>query len=408
MHIVSITTEIIRASGTGTVDATVIIEDQDGNRVEAATVSGVFSEDLSGADTGITNGSGEAVLTSDTFTSKPGVLGFCVDAVTHASFTYDPNSNADEDFACEGTGGGTAPIAAFSFSATLLEVTFTDASTDSDGTVVSWNWDFGDGNTSTEQNPMHTYAANGTYTVALTVTDDAGETGSTSQSVSVNDGTSSGTMHVESITTEVVRSGGSGNVEATFLIHDDLGSPVEGATVSGDFSGDLTGSDTGVTDASGIVVLVSDAITTRPDDLGICASAITHASLVYDPAANADPGFDCGTAAGPALAMKGLTQGLTNNEFQQIQEIPTEYAIGNYPNPFNPNTTIKIDLPEAGWVSVKVYNLLGQEVATLVDGHKTAGSYNVVFEAGRLSNGLYIYTLEAVGYKASKTMLLLK
>jgi len=62
---------------------------------------------------------------------------------------------------------------------------FTDASTDSDGTIVGWDWDFGDGNTSTAQNPSHTYAAAGTYTVSLTVTDDDSDTGSTSRPVTV-------------------------------------------------------------------------------------------------------------------------------------------------------------------------------------------------------------------------------
>ena len=90
------------------------------------------------------------------------------------------------------------------------------------------------------------------------------------------------------------------------------------------------------------------------------------------------------------------------------EEIPTDYALGNYPNPFNPKTTITIDLPEAGWASLKVYNVLGQEVDVLIDGHKDAGSYNVVFDAGHLSNGLYIYVLEADTFRGTKTMLLLK
>src|SRR5213078_710494 len=63
--------------------------------------------------------------------------------------------------------------------------TFTDGSSDADGTVVAWRWTFGDGATSTDRNPSHTYALAGTYTVGLTVTDDKGATGSTTKSLTV-------------------------------------------------------------------------------------------------------------------------------------------------------------------------------------------------------------------------------
>jgi uncharacterized membrane protein len=65
-----------------------------------------------------------------------------------------------------------APVADFTFTTDDLTANFTDESEDSDGTVVAWSWNFGDSSTSTEQNPFHTYAEAGTYTVSLTVTDD--------------------------------------------------------------------------------------------------------------------------------------------------------------------------------------------------------------------------------------------
>jgi PKD repeat protein len=77
------------------------------------------------------------------------------------------------------------PTAQFTQSCTDLACSFTDQSSDADGTIVSWAWAFGDGGTSTAQNPSHTYAAAGTYTVGLTVTDNAGATGNTSHSVTV-------------------------------------------------------------------------------------------------------------------------------------------------------------------------------------------------------------------------------
>lgn len=88
---------------------------------------------------------------------------------------------------------------------------------------------------------------------------------------------------------------------------------------------------------------------------------------------------------------------------------PTEFALlQNYPNPFNPTTTISFDLPQAGFVDLRVYNLLGEEVATLFDEERPAGTHIARFDATALPSGIYIYRLKAGGAVLSRKMILLR
>jgi hypothetical protein len=91
------------------------------------------------------------------------------------------------------------------------------------------------------------------------------------------------------------------------------------------------------------------------------------------------------------------------------ENIPVEYSLEqNYPNPFNPTTTIMYQLPKDGLVTLKVYDILGAEVVTLVNEEKVAGKYEVSFDASRLASGIYIYRLQANDYISVKKMVLLK
>jgi hypothetical protein len=80
----------------------------------------------------------------------------------------------------------------------------------------------------------------------------------------------------------------------------------------------------------------------------------------------------------------------------------------NYPNPFNPSTLVNYSLPKTGYVSLKVYDVLGREVANLVNEQQTAGNHSVNFNASKLASGIYIYTLKAGNNLMSKKMMLMK
>jgi len=94
---------------------------------------------------------------------------------------------------------------------------------------------------------------------------------------------------------------------------------------------------------------------------------------------------------------------------RDLPGVPNVYSLDqNYPNPFNPETMIRFSIPEQGLVTLKVYNLLGEEVTTLINKEMTSGSYEVDFNGTNLSSGIYLYTITANNYVATKKMILLK
>lgn len=89
--------------------------------------------------------------------------------------------------------------------------------------------------------------------------------------------------------------------------------------------------------------------------------------------------------------------------------VPGDYVLRqNYPNPFNPSTTIEFSIPKSEFVTLKIYNLLGQKVATLVSEKLNAGSYNYSWDAGTLSSGVYLYKLNAGKLSQIRKMILLR
>ena len=88
---------------------------------------------------------------------------------------------------------------------------------------------------------------------------------------------------------------------------------------------------------------------------------------------------------------------------------PVHYGLAqNYPNPFNPTTTIRYDLPKAVHITLKMYNVMGQEVATLASGNYPAGRYATTWDATGFASGIYVYRMQAGSYTETRKLLLLK
>ena len=103
-------------------------------------------------------------------------------------------------------------------------------------------------------------------------------------------------------------------------------------------------------------------------------------------------------------AKMNLTDVKTENN-----KIPESFSLSqNYPNPFNPTTMIKYSIPKSGNVTLKIFNMLGQEVATLVNQEQNAGNYNISFDASHLASGVYMYRIQSGNFSLTKKMTLLK
>ena len=107
---------------------------------------------------------------------------------------------------------------------------------------------------------------------------------------------------------------------------------------------------------------------------------------------------------------KTITIDLTNITSVEEEGLPKEYSLSqNYPNPFNPSTTIKFGLPESGFVDLRVYNMLGQEIASLFNEELSAGYHEASFENNDIASGIYFYKIDVQGkYHSIKKMVLVK
>lgn len=103
-----------------------------------------------------------------------------------------------------------------------------------------------------------------------------------------------------------------------------------------------------------------------------------------------------------------ITENIIEDDLGLI-DLPDEYSLeANYPNPFNPSTTIKYSIPKSSFVKIRIFDILGNEVAILVNEEKPAGSYEVEFSADNLTSGIYFYAIQAGSFAETKRMILLK
>ncbi|MFV1885128.1 MAG: T9SS type A sorting domain-containing protein [Balneola sp.] len=148
------------------------------------------------------------------------------------------------------------------------------------------------------------------------------------------------------------------------------------------------------------------SLTIEGDRVSFIFGAVVRADSTYDDLY--DP-YILATESGPVVVRRGgeNDNGITIPT-ETIDE-PGRFELNqNYPNPFNPSTNISFTLPVSSQVTLKVYNLLGQEVATLVNGRLGSGPHTVQFDASGLSSGMYLYRIEAGSFVQNKKMMLIK
>jgi PKD repeat protein len=286
-----------------------------------------------------------------------------------------------------------APVADFTGAPTSgdypLTVNFTDQSS---GTPTSWAWTFGDGGTSTAQNPSHTYTVAGTYTVSLTATNDVGsDTVTKTDYITVTEpGTGGDTMHVASLVVTRKVAGPNINGVGTVTIRDSGGAPVANATVTMVVTGPTSGTYSALTDATGTATVSTAKVKNPSGEWCFEVTDVTHATLTYDAGSNVvTKACESGTVfrAGAERMVAGLTAS---------------------PNPFNPATEIQFGIGQAGRVQLQVYDVRGRLVATLLDEVRSVGTHSVQWRPSSLASGVYYARMITPEGVLTQRLLLLK
>lgn len=153
------------------------------------------------------------------------------------------------------------------------------------------------------------------------------------------------------------------------------------------------------TDSSGVVYSANSGKSWKKINSGLTDSL--YVTVSFGP----DGYIYAGTAGGYVFRSSNPITSVRNRS----NEVPTTFYLSqNYPNPFNPTTSINYSVPNTNFVTLKVYDILGRKIKTLVEEEKSPGNYEVKFNVNNLASGVYIYTISANGFAQSKKMLLMK
>lgn len=178
----------------------------------------------------------------------------------------------------------------------------------------------------------------------------------------------------------------------------------QGNAVSGDGSilvGDFGDGAFRLSTAGGLESLnqVYESLLTPGSDLYIALGISTDGQFIVGQGTNGTTTQD----EGYLLAINGISS------VDQLQSFPDGFLLSqNYPNPFNPSTIIRFQVPNSSFVNLKVYDVLGNEIETLINEGKPVGSYEIVFDAKELSSGMYFYTIKAERFIQTKKMILIR
>jgi len=325
-----------------------------------------------------------------------------------------------------------APAAAFAGSPLSgnapLTVSFTDQST---GFPSAWLWDFGDGGASTAQNPSHQYATPGTYTVSLAVSNACGNDSEQKLNyVVVQSAPSNLALNKPAAASTTSGSNTPGKaVDGSTSTYWRSGSVSSNTTVW--WRVNLTASYT----INRVVIKWRGAYYAQSYQIQVSSDGEIFTAVYTDNAGNG--GTDEVTFAATVARYVRIYMTKNNSSSERINEvevyasssaalgdpsdsqansavIPNEISLAqNHPNPFNPTTRIRYQIPHDMNVSLKVYNMLGEEVRTLVEGYHVAGSFEVEWDGRQNSgtpapSGVYIYRLQGEGFTEVRKMILLQ
>ncbi|MCK4413304.1 MAG: S8 family serine peptidase [Candidatus Eisenbacteria sp.] len=271
-----------------------------------------------------------------------------------------------------------------------LTVEFTDQSSYG---PTSWSWTFGDGGTSSAQNPTHTYTQIGTYTVSLTATNDYGSDTETKTDYITVLEFQEHSMHVHDMVVTRKNAGPNANGQCLVTIFDETDQPVANATVDVTITGPTGGTRSGITGADGTVFFQSSKTKNPVGEWCFEVTNVTHATYTYDPAAN-NVTMACES---------GVVYEEPGQSAPKFEGLMATGAIETAGRP-----VIYFTLGAAAEVRLDVFSVTGARVATLVNEPRPAGPQSVSFPGDGLASGIYFYRMQAGDEVMTEKIMLVK